>query len=93
MSKTWYPVIDYELCIECGLCSAKCTHRVYDVDKLPTPVVVFPVGCVQGCHGCGNLCPKGAISYVGDNAKDSRSDKEGSTEDFGCGCDCDCTGC
>jgi len=68
MSKTWYPVIDYELCIECGTCAAMCRHGVYDIRKHPTPVVVFPVGCVQGCHGCGNVCPGKAISYVGDQS-------------------------
>lgn len=34
----------------------------------PTPVVVNIEGCIQGCHGCGNLCPNGAIQYVRDNS-------------------------
>ena len=42
--------------------------EVYDQRKAPTPVVVNPEGCIQGCHGCGNLCPNGAITYVGDKA-------------------------
>lgn len=87
MSKTWYPVIDYGECIECGACTAKCSHEVYDKQKAPTPVVVFPEGCVQGCHGCGSLCPVNAISYVGEKAE--------VTEDSGCGCgdnqDCGCS--
>lgn len=68
MSGTWYPVIDYGKCTECGKCTAKCTHGVYDKAKAPCPVVVRPEGCVQNCRGCGNLCPRGAISYVGDTA-------------------------
>jgi NAD-dependent dihydropyrimidine dehydrogenase PreA subunit len=78
MSKTWYPVIDYEKCIECGTCTNKCKHGVYDLKKVPTPVVVKPEGCIQGCHGCGNLCPSKAIEYVGDQ-------KQGSAD-----CECSC---
>ncbi len=67
MAKTWYPVVDYSLCTECGTCVAKCTHGVYDANKAPTPVVVAPIECVGHCHGCGNRCPVGAITYVGED--------------------------
>ncbi len=67
MAKTWYPVIDYASCIECGTCIAKCPHDVYDETKAPTPVVKKPGECVDHCHGCGNRCPVGAITYVGDD--------------------------
>ena len=67
MAKTWYPVIDYSLCTECGTCVAKCSHGVYDANKAPTPNVINPVGCVDHCHGCGNRCPVGAITYVGED--------------------------
>lgn len=43
----------------------------------PSPVVVYPEGCIEGCKGCGNLCPNSAIQYFGD------------TEYNG---DCDCAG-
>jgi len=69
MSKTWYPVIDYEKCTECGVCTYKCSNGVYDLKKVPTPVVVMPENCIHGCRGCGRLCPHGAISYVGDSMK------------------------
>lgn len=78
MTKTWYPVIDYGNCTECGACTGKCTHGVYDEARKPLPVVVFPEGCVQGCRGCAELCPAGAIAYVGDGGD--------------CDCDCGC-GC
>jgi NAD-dependent dihydropyrimidine dehydrogenase PreA subunit len=68
MAKTWYPVIDYQICNECGTCVAHCKHGVYDASKAPTPVVVSPVSCVDRCHGCGNRCPSGAIMYVGDDS-------------------------
>lgn len=66
MSKTWYPVIDYGKCIECGICTDKCQHGVYDQDKAPTPVVVLPENCIHECRGCGNLCPEKAILYIGE---------------------------
>lgn len=68
MSNNWYPIIDYSICDECGTCIKKCTHGVYDKNKFPTPVVVYKEGCIEGCKGCGNLCPKEAISYVGDKS-------------------------
>ncbi|MGN1344690.1 MAG: DUF2703 domain-containing protein [Traorella sp.] len=67
MAKKWYPVIDILSCVECGTCVNFCSHGVYDKKKSPVPVVIFPDGCVDHCHGCGNQCPQGAISYVGDD--------------------------
>ena len=85
MAKKWYPVIDILTCVECGSCVAKCTHGVYDKAKAPTPVVVNPDGCVDHCHGCGNLCPQGAITYVGEDTgwTPPNGKHEAST---GCGC-------
>lgn len=79
MSKTWYPVINYAKCIECGDCTDKCKHQVYDLQKAPRPVVVLPENCIQGCYGCGNLCPTKAIDYAGDIGL--RIEK--------CGCSCE----
>lgn len=67
MADTWYPVIDYTICAECGKCGQKCTHGVYDKNKFPVPVVRQPKNCIDHCHGCGDLCPLGAITYVGDD--------------------------
>lgn len=91
MSKDWYPVINYELCTECGACVDMCGHGVFNKEKAPRPVVVYPEGCIQGCKGCGSGCPSGAIEYFGNDAKVSN-------EGCGCGCntengeDCGC-GC
>lgn len=67
MAKTWYPIIDYSICKECGTCVEKCAHGVFDPEKAPCPVVVNPGACIDHCHGCGSLCPAGAITYVGDD--------------------------
>jgi NAD-dependent dihydropyrimidine dehydrogenase PreA subunit len=65
MSTTWYPVIDPEKCTGCLACYNKCKHGVYSLDD-SKPIVVYPEGCVTGCHGCGNLCPEKAITYFGE---------------------------
>ena len=65
MSKTWYPMINYENCIECGACVEHCTHGVYNKEKAPRPVVAFQEGCIQGCTGCKRTCPSEAIAYFG----------------------------
>ena len=67
MAKMWYPVIDYGVCEDCGNCVSFCRHGVYDKIKAPSAVVIYPEGCVDHCHGCGDKCPMGAISYVGDD--------------------------
>lgn len=67
MALKWYPVIDYMICKECGSCINKCSHGVYDKEKFPTPIVVQKEECVDHCHGCGNLCPVGAITYEGED--------------------------
>jgi NAD-dependent dihydropyrimidine dehydrogenase PreA subunit len=68
MSKKWYPVINYENCVECGACIEKCKNGVYDKAQ-EAPKVINPEGCVDGCRGCQNLCPADAIDYVGDNGQ------------------------
>ncbi|WKY43768.1 4Fe-4S binding protein [Eubacteriaceae bacterium ES2] len=65
MAKGWYPVINEENCVECGSCVGKCTHGVYDKSS-QKPIVIYTDGCVDGCHGCQNLCPADAIEYFGD---------------------------
>ncbi len=70
MAKEWYPVVDESLCIQCGQCVELCTknkHFTYDPEQAPRPVVVAPDNCINRCHGCGNLCPQGAITYYGDH--------------------------
>ncbi len=86
MAKTWYPVIDYTLCTECGSCGKKCSHGVYDSAKAPTPVVTKPEACVDHCHGCGALCPVGAITYVGDDTGWVPPNAKPVSGGCGCGC-------
>ena len=86
MAKTWYPVIDYLTCVECGTCIAKCPHGVYDAGKAPSPNVKNPEACIDHCHGCGNRCPVGAITYVGDDTGWIPPNGEPSAEEACCSC-------
>jgi len=61
----WYPVIDEEKCIGCGMCVATCGREVYKFDyENKKPKVVKPNNCMVACQTCANLCPVGAISFV-----------------------------
>ena len=88
MAKTWYPVIDYLTCVECGTCAVKCPHGVYDTTKAPSPVVKKPEACVDHCHGCGNRCPVGAITYVGEDTGWTPPNGELQEEESRCSCGC-----
>jgi len=90
MSKKWYPVIDYMECKECGVCSKMCPHDVYDMDKSPTPVVINPNNCIDHCHGCGNKCPEGVITYVGDDTGWTPKNRKSNDKKYECkeGCNC-----
>jgi NAD-dependent dihydropyrimidine dehydrogenase PreA subunit len=79
VAKLWYPVINYEKCIECRACVNKCSHGVYDKEEIK-PVVIYPDGCIQGCRGCQKLCPAGAIEYIGDIGEEGN-------------CSCGCSSC
>ena len=67
MANNWFPVINRDNCIECGKCIDKCTHGVYDKSNSMKPAIIYTEGCIDKCHGCGDLCPTGSITYVGDN--------------------------
>jgi len=60
----WFPAVEKELCIGCGLCVLGCGANVYafDFDK-SKPVVVAPLNCKVGCVTCENTCPVQAISF------------------------------
>jgi len=74
----WYPQIDYERCIGCGVCLITCGRTVYDWDfKNMKPIVARPYNCMIGCDTCAKMCPKDAILFpplgylrkIRDNAK------------------------
>lgn len=66
MSKSWYPVIDYEKCIGCLSCVMFCPHDVLTIHD-GNPFVSNPDNCVEFCRGCQKgACESSAISFFGD---------------------------
>ncbi len=61
----WYPRIDYDRCVGCGLCFLTCGGRVvydWDFEKM-RPIVARPYNCMVGCDTCAKLCPRDAIIF------------------------------
>lgn len=57
----WFPTVDPEKCVQCGMCM-NCGKAVYDWTE-DGPVVARPYQCIVGCSTCGNLCMGEAISF------------------------------
>jgi NAD-dependent dihydropyrimidine dehydrogenase PreA subunit len=89
MAKVWYPIVDYIICRECGTCVDKCPHGVYDIEKNPSPVVKNPEACIDHCHGCGNRCPVGAITYVGEDTGWMPPNGNQTEQELCCSCGCE----
>lgn len=85
MTKTWYPIVNYLNCIECGACIKKCPNGVYDYLNAYSPLIKNPEACIDHCHGCGSLCPAGAITYMGEDTGWTPNHK---AEKTGCSCGC-----
>jgi len=62
----WYPTIDLEKCVECGICM-NCGAKVYKWTE-DGPVVDKPYKCTVGCTTCATLCRGNAISFPDKNA-------------------------
>ena len=62
----WHPTIDYEKCVNCGICIDYCKLGVYDlIDNRAEKksIVKNPNNCVVLCTGCKGQCPVGAITF------------------------------
>lgn len=64
MSKTCYPEINRNMCIECGTCVANCKFGVFE--KRRKPIIKDGDGCNESCTICKMVCPMGAIKYAGE---------------------------
>jgi len=54
-------VIDYDLCISCGLCQAHCRFDAISEEKGKT--IISEISC-DGCFLCSRICPEKAITMV-----------------------------
>jgi NAD-dependent dihydropyrimidine dehydrogenase PreA subunit len=59
----WYPVVDYECCVNCLECLNFCLFGVYGLDDAGKVFVEQPDACRDGCPACARICPAGAILF------------------------------
>jgi MinD superfamily P-loop ATPase len=57
----WFPTIDPEKCVECGMCM-NCGKHVFDWTEHGA-IVARPLDCVPTCSVCANLCLGNAITF------------------------------
>lgn len=77
----WYPVIDYDRCINCLECLNFCLFGTFGIDSAGHIFVEQPDACRDGCPACSRICPKQAIMFpeytdpaiAGDHAARHRS--------------------
>ncbi len=60
---SWFPLIDAELCSNCGRCLEFCLFGVYGRGEGGRIKAVSPKNCKDNCPACARICPKGAIIF------------------------------
>ncbi len=63
VQERWHPVIDEQLCKQCGHCVEFCLFGVYGYDNEQKIRVLQPDNCKPGCPACARICPQGAIMF------------------------------
>lgn len=59
----WYPVIDYDRCVNCLECIDFCLFGVFGFDGDERILVECPDNCRTGCPACSRICPERAIMF------------------------------
>ena len=60
----WFPVIDYDRCVDCKQCLNFCLFGVYGNDESGKVMVSNPAGCKTNCPACARVCPQAAIIFA-----------------------------
>ena len=61
--KPWFPVIDYDRCVDCRQCLDFCLFGVYTADDDNKVRVTNPTHCKTDCPACARLCQQAAIIF------------------------------
>jgi NAD-dependent dihydropyrimidine dehydrogenase PreA subunit len=59
----WFPVVDYDRCINCKQCMNFCLFGVYGLSKDGKVEVQKPSSCKTNCPACARVCPHTAIIF------------------------------
>jgi len=59
----WFPVIDYDRCVNCKQCLNFCLFGVYSLDSEGQIKVERPSNCKTNCPACARVCPEAAIIF------------------------------
>jgi NAD-dependent dihydropyrimidine dehydrogenase PreA subunit len=59
----WFPVIDYDRCVNCKQCLNFCLFGVYGLSDEGRVEVQKPSGCKTNCPACARMCPRQAIIF------------------------------
>ena len=59
----WFPVIDYDRCVNCKQCMNFCLFGVYGLSEEGQVTVHKPSGCKTNCPACARMCPRKAIIF------------------------------
>lgn len=68
----WYPVINPDLCTNCGACINFCANEVFSPGD-SSPEVINPMNCVVGCSACARNHQKFAGLAAGADSFNTQS--------------------
>jgi len=59
----WFPVIDYDRCVNCKQCLNFCLFGVFELNEDDKVQVSNPANCKTNCPACAKACPQTAIIF------------------------------